>query len=386
MKVFKLIFKNALRHKLRSLLTIIGISVALVAFGLLRTVVTAWNAGIDASQADRLITRHAVSFIFPLDYAYRDKIERVPGVSKMSFASWFGGVYIDKSQFFARMAVEAETFFEVYSEFLVTDQELADFKKERNACIIGEGIARQYNIKIGDIIPLDGDIYPGKWEFVVRGIYRARDKTTDTSQLLFHWEYLNQRMEQESPGRANEVGWYIIKVDNPNNSADISARIDAQFANSSAETKTETERAFAQGFLASTGAILTAMDVMSFLIVGIIMLVLANTMIMAARERTREYAVFKALGFSGGHLLGLIMGESLLISALGGGLGLFLLFPIITGFEQAIPKGIFPVFQLEPVTVILALTAVLFIGVAAALLPVQRALSTRIIDGFRFVG
>lgn len=386
MKVFKLVFKNALRHKLRSLLTIIGISVALVAFGLLRTVVTAWNAGIDASQADRLITRHSVSFIFPLDYAYRDKIAQVPGIVKMSFSSWFGGIYIDKSQFFARLAVEAETFFDVYSEFLLSEKELADFKKERNACIIGEGIARQYGIKIGDIMPLEGDIYPGRWEFVVRGIYRARDKVTDTSQMLFHWEYLNQRLEQESPGRANQVGWYIIKVDNPNNAADISARIDAQFVNSSAETKTETERAFAQGFLASTSAILTAMDVMSFLIVGIIMLVLANTMIMAARERTREYAVFKALGFSGGHLLGLIMGESLLISALGGGLGLFLLFPIITGFEQAIPKGIFPVFQLEPVTVILALSAVLFIGIAAALLPVQRALSTRIIDGFRFVG
>jgi len=386
MKVFKLVFKNALRHKLRSLLTIIGISVALVAFGLLRTVVTAWNAGIDASQADRLITRHSVSFIFPLDYAYRDKIAQVPGIVKMSFSSWFGGIYIDKSQFFARLAVEAETFFDVYSEFLLSEKELADFKKERNACIIGEGIARQYGIKIGDIMPLEGDIYPGRWEFVVRGIYRARDKVTDTSQMLFHWEYLNQRLEQESPGRANQVGWYIIKVDNPNNAAEISARIDAQFVNSSAETKTETERAFAQGFLASTSAILTAMDVMSFLIVGIIMLVLANTMIMAARERTREYAVFKALGFSGGHLLGLIMGESLLISALGGGLGLFLLFPIITGFEQAIPKGIFPVFQLEPVTVILALSAVLFIGIAAALLPVQRALSTRIIDGFRFVG
>ena len=386
MKVFKLMIKNALRHKLRSLLTIVGISVALVAFGLLRTVVTAWNAGIDASQADRLITRHSVSFIFPLDYAYRDKIARVPGVINMSFASWFGGVYIDKSQFFARMAVEAETFFDVYSEYLVTTQELSDFKKERNACIIGEGIARQYNIKIGDIMPLEGDIYPGKWEFVVRGIYRARDKTTDTSQMLFQWEYLNQRMEQESPGRANEVGWYIIKVDNPTHAADISALIDEQFVNSSAETKTETERAFAQGFLASTGAILTAMNVMSFLIVGIIMLVLANTMIMSARERTREYAVFKALGFSGSHLLGLIMGESLLISALGGGLGIFLLFPVIAGFEQAIPKGIFPVFQLEPITLVLSLSAVLFIGIAAALLPVQRALTTRIIDGFRFVG
>ncbi len=386
MKVFKLILKNALRHKLRTVLTILGIAVAMVAFGLLRTVVTAWNIGVEASQADRLITRHSVSFIFPLNFAYRDKIAKVPGVDMVSYANWFGGVYIDKTQFFARMAIDAETYFKVYSEFLLSDNELADFQKERNACVVGEGIARQYKLKIGDIMPLEGDIYPGQWEFVIRGIYRGKNKNTDTSQMLFHWNYLNQRMEQEDPSRANEVGWYIIKIDDPNRSGEISAAVDAEFANSSAETKTETERAFQQGFVASTSAILTAMNVMSFLIVGIIMLVLANTMVMSARERTREFAVFKALGFSGGHLIGLIMGESLLISGLGGALGLVLSFPIITGFAQAIPKGIFPVFQLEPITIILGLSAVLVIGLAAGIFPVQRALSTRIIDGFRFVG
>jgi putative ABC transport system permease protein len=386
MRILKLVTKNALRHKLRTFLTIVGIGVAMVAFGLLRTVVTAWNAGVDASQADRLITRHAVSFIFPLDYAYRDKIADVPGVVKISYANWFGGVYIDKTQFFARMGVDAETYFDVYSEYILSDKERNDFQQQRNACIIGEGIARQYNLKIGDIMPLEGDIYPGQWEFVVRGIYRAKNKTTDTSQMLFHWNYLNERMVQEAPARANEVGWYVIKVDKPEHAGDISAQIDAHFKNSAAETKTETERAFQQGFLASTGAILTAMNVMSFLIIGIIMLVLANTMIMSARERTREYSVFKALGFSRPHLTGLIMGESLLISALGGGIGLVLTFPIVAGFEQAIPKGFFPVFQIEPITLILAVLAVLFIGILSGLFPLQRILSTRIIDGFRFVG
>jgi putative ABC transport system permease protein len=386
MRILKLVIKNALRHKLRTFLTILGISVAMIAFGLLRTVVTAWNIGVDASQADRLITRHAVSFIFPLDYAYRDKIAKVPGVKQVSYANWFGGVYIDKTQFFARLGVDADTYFDLYSEFALSDKELNDFRSERNACIIGEGIARQYKLEIGDIIPLEGDIYPGQWEFVVRGIYKAKNKTTDTSQMLFHWKYLNERMEQEAPSRANEVGWYVVRVEKAQYAGDVSAQIDAQFRNSAAETKTETERAFQQGFLQSTGAILTAMDVMSFLIVGIIMLVLANTMIMSARERTREYAVFKALGFSRPHLTGLIMGESLLISALGGGLGVFLTFPIVAGFEQAIPKGFFPVFQIEPITLFLALTAVLFIGFVAGLFPLQRVLTTRIIDGFRFVG
>jgi putative ABC transport system permease protein len=386
MRILKLVTKNALRHKLRTLLTIVGISVAMIAFGLLRTVVTAWNVGVDASQADRLITRHAVSFIFPLDYAYRDKIANIPGVKNVSYANWFGGVYIDKTQFFARMGVDSETYFDLYSEYLLSEKELSDFKQQRNSCIIGEGIARQYNLKIGDIIPLEGDIYPGQWEFVVSGIYKAKDKTTDTSQMLFHWKYLNERMDQELSGRANEVGWYIIRVDKPENAGDISAQIDAQFKNSAAETKTETERAFQQGFLASTSAILTAMNVMSFLIVGIIMLVLANTMIMSARERTREYAVLKALGFSRPHLTGLIMGESLLISALGGGIGLAFTFPMVAGFEQAIPKGFFPVFQIEPITMIIAVLSVLLIGIIAGLFPLQRVLSTRIIDGFRFVG
>jgi putative ABC transport system permease protein len=386
MRILKLVLKNALRHKLRTFLTIVGISVAMIAFALLRTVVTAWNIGVDASQADRLITRHAVSFIFPLDYAYKDKIAKIPGVKEVSYANWFGGVYIDKTQFFARMGVDADTYFDLYSEFLLSEKELNDFKGQRNACVIGEGIARQYKLNIGDIMPLEGDIYPGQWEFVVRGIYKAKNKTTDTSQMLFHWKYLNERMEQESPARANEVGWYIIRVDNPQHAGDISAQIDEQFKNSAAETKTETERAFQQGFLQSTGAILTAMDVMSFLIVGIIMLVLANTMIMSARERTREYAVFKALGFSRPHLTGLILGESLLISALGGGLGLLLTFPMVAGFEQAIPKGFFPVFQIEPITLVLAIVAVLFIGIVAGLFPLQRVFSTRIIDGFRFVG
>jgi putative ABC transport system permease protein len=386
MKVIKLIFKNAFRHKLRTLLTIIGISIAVLAFGLLRTVVSAWYAGVEASAADRLITRHAVSFIMPLAYAYRDKIAKVPGVEIVSYANWFGGVYIDKTQFFARMGVDPDTYFNVYPEFLISPEELENFKKERNACIIGEAIAKQYNLKIGDLMPLEGDIYPGQWEFVVRGIYHPKTTSVDGSQMLFSWDYLNQRMEQEMPERANDVGWYIVKIDNPDNAANVSENIDALFKNSPAETKTETERAFQQGFVSASGAIITAMNVMSFMIIGIIMLVLGNTMIMAARERTREYAVFKALGFSGKHLSTIIMGESLFISILGGGLGLAITFPVIAAFAALLPKGWFPIFQLEPITIVLALSAVFFIGVAAAMFPIQRALTTRIIDGFRFVG
>lgn len=386
MKVLKLIFKNALRHKLRTSLTIVGIIIAVIAFGLLRTVVTVWDSSVDAASANRLITRQAVSFIFPLPYAYKEKIKSIDGVKNLSFANWFGGVYKDKSNFFTRLAVDAESIFDVMQEFVISDKELADFKKEKNSCIIGADIAKQYNIKVGDQMVLDGDIFPGRWEFVVRGIYKPRNKNTDDTQMLFHWTYVDERMKVESPTRAGKVGWYIVLIDDPSRSAEISEKIDALFRNSSAETKTETEKAFTQGFVSASGAIISAMNFMSFVIIGIIMLVLANTMIMSSRERTREYAVLKTLGFSGFHLIGLIFGESFLISILGGGIGIALTYPIVAGFEQAIPKGFFPFFYIEPITTILALSAALLIGILASIFPIHKALRTSIVEGFRFVG
>ncbi len=386
MEILKLIIRNSFRHKLRAILTVLGIAIAVIAFGLLRTVVTAWYAGVESSSVDRLVARDAVSFIFPLPYSYLEKISQIQGVETVSYANWFGGTYIDKNQFFSRLAIDADNYFDVYPEFLLSKKELTDFKKERNSCVIGSDIAKQYHLKVGDVMSLDGDIFPGRWDFVIRGIYQPKNKTTDATQMLFHWDYLNERMKQETPGRANQIGWFIIKINDPDKASVVSDRVDALFKNSSAETKTETERAFQQGFIASSSAIITSMNVMSFVIVGIILLVLANTMIMSARERTKEYAVFKAIGFNASHLTELIMGESLFISILGGGLGLLLTFPIIAGFEANIPKGFFPIFQIEPITLILAVIAVLFIGIAAAIFPLQRALATKIVDGLRFVG
>jgi putative ABC transport system permease protein len=386
MKILKLIIKNTLRHKLRTLLTIFGIAIAVIAFGLLRTVVTAWYSSEKATAPNRLIVRQAVSFIFPLPYSYLDKIQRVPGVKEVTFANWFGGTYIDKSQFFARLGVDADTYFDVYNEYLLPKDELATFKKERNSCVIGVDIAKKYNLKIGDVMTLEGDIYPGSWEFVVRGIYKPKYEYTDATQMLFHWSYLDERMKQDMPGRAGDVGWYIVLIKDASQSAVISKEIDELFANSPAETKTETESAFQQGFIQSSSAIITSMNFISFIIIGIIMLVLANTMIMAARERTREYAVLKTLGFSGKHIAGIIMGESLFISALGGILGLLLTYPLVAAFAEVIPKGMFPIFQIEPITIILAVGTVLLIGVVAAIFPIQRAMRTNIVEGFRFVG
>ena len=386
MSMLKLIAKNSFRHTLRVILTIIGISIAVLAFGLLRTVVTAWSAGVAASSPNRLVTRQAISFIFTLPYAYKDKIATIPGIDQVSYFNWFGGTYIDKSQFFARVACDPETLFKVYPEYQLSPSEKAKFLSERNACIVGNETAKRYNLKIGDIMNIDGDIYPGKWQFVVRGIYTPRTKSDDATQMFFHWNYLNERMKADYPNRADEIGWYVIKIKDAGASATISQRIDNLFKNSRAETKSETEGQFQQGFVASSGAIIGAINIMSYLIIGIILLVLCNTMIMTARERTREYAVLKTLGFTGKHLFTFIAGEALIISCIGALIGLSLLIPIVQGFESFLPKGWFPVFNIENSTYLMAGSSALLVGIIASIVPIYRALNTRIVDGLRFNG
>ncbi|HSK29031.1 MAG TPA: FtsX-like permease family protein [Candidatus Limnocylindria bacterium] len=386
MELFRLMLRNVLRHKLRGLLTVVGVGVAVMAFALLQTVVSAWYAGVDAAAANRLITRHAVSFVFSLPLAYRDRIAQVPGVNRVTYASWFSGVYIDKSQFFARLAVDSDTFFEVYPEFLIEREQFESFKRERNAAVIGVDIAKRYNLKIGDNMLLEGDVFPGQWEFVVRAIYEPRDQTTDPASMMFHYKYLEERVRQEMPQRSGEIGWYIVRVDNPDNSAAISQEIDTLFANSRAETKTETERAFQQNFLSAASAVITAMNVMSFVIIGIILLVVGNTMIMSARERTHEFAVLKALGFSGGQLFFLIAGEALVLSLMGSAAGLLVTIPAVEGFQTALPKGWFPVFYVKPETILIGGAAGFAVGLIASIIPLRRVLTTRIVEGLRYVG
>jgi putative ABC transport system permease protein len=388
MKIFKLIFKNAFRHKLRSVLTIAGIAIAVMSFGFMRTIVTAWYAGVEGAAANRLITRHSVSFIFPLPYAYRDQIQRIPGVNEVSYANWFGGIYGDPANwdnFFPRLAVDPETYFSLYPEFVLTKDELQAFQQDRRACVIGKKLALQHGFKIGDVIPVDGDIYPGKWEFVVRAIYTGKDATIDETQMLFQWKYLDEQIKQTQAGREGNVGWYIIKVNTQNDIPAVSRVIDDEYRNSRAGTKTETEKEFQQSFVSMSSAIITSVKVVSFVIIGIILLVLANTIVMAVRERTREYAVLKTLGFTTLHITGLIAGESLLLSVAGGILGLLLTFPICAAFAKVLPT-FFPVFNVEPLTIALASGAALLSGVIAAVFPTARIVRMRIVDGLRTLG
>jgi putative ABC transport system permease protein len=388
MKLVKIVFKNLFRHRLRTVLTILGIATAVMAFGLIRTIVGAWNAGVAASAANRMITRHSVSFIFPVPLPYRQAIARVPNVAAVSWANWFGGVYGDPNDFknfWPRIAVDPETYFDLYPEFQLPPDQLAAFKKERNACVIGRKLAAQHGFKLGDVITMEGDIFPGRWEWVVRGIYTGRDQTVDETQMFFQWNYLYEQVQAREPGRPVDAGWYILRVQPAEAMPKVASAIDQQFLNSRAPTKTESEKAFQQSFVAMSSAIITSLQVISIVIVGIILLVLANTILMAVRERTREYAVLKTLGFSRRHLLTLIFGESLVIAVCGGLLGLALTFPMVAGFGKALPT-FFPIINVAPLTIVLALGAALIAGAIAAFLPATRVVRTPIVAGLRTVG
>lgn len=387
MKIFKLVFKNAFRHKLRTILTMIALAVVVMAFVLMRMIIGAWNAGVAGSSANRLVVVHRVSFIFQLPYAYGDRIRRLPGVSNITWADWFGGIYIDRKfeNFFARYAVEGENFFKIYPEFKVPPDQMEAFTKERNACIIGIKTAQQHNFKLGDTIQLTGDIYPGQWDFIVRGIYVGKDKSTDETGMFFHWDYLDERLKQTVPRRAGQVGWYVVELGKATDGPRISQQIDDMFKSSNAPTKAETEKAFQQSFVSMSGAIIKAIDVVSFVIIGVILLVLVNTMAMTARERIKEYAVLKTLGYTGAHIFGLIGGESLMIGAAGGALGLLLSYPAIQGFQAMLPTW-FPI--IPPLGLIMTTAGLiaLLVGIVAAIFPSLRATRMRIADGLRQTG
>jgi putative ABC transport system permease protein len=385
MFILKLLFKNAFRRRLRTSLTLLSIAIAIMAFGLLRTVVSAWYSGVEASSASRLITRNAVSLVFPLPLAYKDRIRQVEGVTQVSYGNWFGGIYIDRKNFFPNLAVEPHTYLDLYPEFILSPEQRQAFLRDRKGAMAGRKLAERFKWKIGDLITLQGTIFPGNWEFVLRGFYRGRDENVDENQFFFHWDYLNETLKKTVPRRADRVGFYMIGVDHPNNSPIVVQAIDRTFKNSLAETLTETEKAFTLSFISMSEAIIVAIQVVSFVVIGIIVAVVANTMSMAARERAWEYAVFKTLGFGGWHIAGLILGESLLITLMGCALGMGITFPAAYIFKKAVPMYL-PVFQVEETTLYLDLIASLGVGILSALLPAWRAIQVRIADGLRRIG
>ncbi|WMY10165.1 ABC transporter permease [Paraburkholderia phenoliruptrix] len=384
MYLLKLITRNALRHKLRTLLTVFGLLIAVLAYGLLHTVVDAWYAGAAAASNARLVTRNAISLVFPLPLSYENRIRGVEGVTIVARSNWFGGVYREPKNFFAQFAV-SDNYLDLYPEFILPTQQRNDYERDRKGCLIGRQLASQFGFKIGDVIPIKGTIYPGTWEFVVRGILDGRDESTITRQLIFHWDYLNETL-RKTPGRkADQVGVYVLGIASPDEAAAISRNVDNVFRNSLAETLTETEQAFQLGFVAMSNQIIAAIQLVSYVVIVIIMAVMANAMAMSARERTVEYATLKALGFGPAFLALLMFGESLTICVVGGGLGILATPPAASFFKQA-TGGVFPVFHMSRETMLLQAACALVVGLAAAIIPALQAARVKIVEGLRAIG
>ncbi|MDR5809021.1 ABC transporter permease [Caballeronia sp. LZ019] len=384
MYVLKLILRNATRHKLRTALTVLGLTIAVLAYGLLHTVVDAWYAGAAAASNARLVTRNAISLVFPLPLAYENRIRGVDGVTMVARSNWFGGVYRDPKNFFAQFAV-SDNYLDLYPEFIISPQARADYQRDRKGCLIGRQLATQYGFKVGDVIPLKGTIYPGTWDFVVRGIMEGREESTITRQLVFHWEYLNETIRKTTKRNVDQVGVYVVGIDNSDHAAAVSRNIDSVFKNSLAETLTETEQAFQLGFVAMSNQIIAAIRVVSYVVILIIMAVMANAMAMSARERTVEYATLKALGLGPTFLSVLVFGESLAICAIGGGIGMLLTPPAAVVFQHA-TGGVFPVFRVSHETMFLQAVCALAVALAAAVVPAFQASRVRIVEGLRAIG
>ena len=379
-----LVLKNAFRHKLRTILTIVGIIVAITAFGLLRTIVDAWYAGANASSSARLVTRNAVSLVFSLPQTYAQRVRQIPGVASVGSGNWFGGIYISERNFFPQFAITASSYLDMYPEYLLPPEERKAFLTDRTGAIAGRKLAEQYGWKTGDQIPLKGTIFPGTWTFTLRGIYDGADKGTDQSTFFFHWDYLNETVKKQFPRRGDQSGFLVVLLKDPQQAAEVSQAIDATFKNSLAETLTETEKAFQLGFVAMTEAILLAIQAVSFVVIVIIMAVMANTMAMTARERYGEYATMKALGFGNGYIAILIFAESIGIALVGGVAGIALTFPLARAFADAM-GSLFPIFFVSEDTVLMQLGAAFVIGIVAAGIPAWNAARVRIVDGLRTV-
>jgi len=378
--------RNALRNKFRTSLTVVGAAVAVMAFIMLRTVLSAWSVAADHAAKDRLGTRHKVSFILPLPKKYIDTVRAVPGVKQACYANWFGAKDPkDENSFFASIAVDP-TCLEVFDEMLIPASEREAWLADRKGAIVGDVLAKKLGVKVGDRITLSGTIYPGDWQFTVDGIYKATRKSIDRSQFMFHWDYLNESIPER---RRDQIGWITTRIDEPSRGAAISAEIDRIFDEKDVQTATMSERAMNLSFMAMLSALLKALDIVSAIILLIMMMILGNTVAMAVRERTREYGVLRAVGFSPRHIGIFIVGEAVTVGLLSGFVGLALAYPIVElgmgRFLEENMGGMFPYFRIEISTMIAAVFLAVALSTLAAVLPAYQASKLSVTDALRRV-
>jgi putative ABC transport system permease protein len=382
MKYARLIFANLFRKKVRLMLTIGSFAVALFLFAFLAVVKDAFGRGADVAGADRLVTINRTSIINPLPLSYRDKIARIPGVKNVTHNNWFGGIYQDEKNFFPQFVIDPENQRKVFPELIVPDDQWKAFVNDRTGAIAGARTAERFHWKIGDRIPIKTTLYGGgSWEFNLVGIYHGKRPQDDETQFWFQWDYFEERVPDRVKG---QIGWYVLRLDSPDDAVRVAKTIDDEFANSPFETKTQTESAFAANWVKQFGNI-------SFLILSIgvvvfftLLLVTGNTMAISVRERTSELAVFKAIGFSDRAVLFFVLAESLMISVIGGLLGLLLATVAVPALGKAL-NGLLPNLILAPSILALGLLVAVAVGIISGLLPGIGAMRMRVVNALRRV-
>jgi putative ABC transport system permease protein len=380
MKFFGLIRANLFRKKIRFILTIGSFAVALCLFGVLAVVRMAFSGGVDIAGADRLVVINRTSIIQPLPLAYSDKIRRIPGVKEITYANWFGGVYQDERNFFPQFAMDVDNWRKVYPEFNIPEEQWQNFAKDRQGAIAGAATAKRFGWKVGDRIPIKGTFLGGVWEFNLDGIYHGTRQADDETQFWFQWK----RYEEQVPAQyKGHVGWYTVKVEHPDDSLRVSKAIDSEFANSPFETHTDTEKAFAAGWVKQFGNIQFLIMAIGGVVFFTLLLVTGNTMAIAVRERTGELAVLKAVGYSDRFVLLFVLFESLLIAVIGGALGLGLAKLFTLGGDPT--RGLLPFFVLPGKAILAGLGITLVVGAASGVIPAVGAMRLRVVDALRRV-
>lgn len=379
MNTVSLMFVNFRRKRIRKLLTVCSFAIALFLFGLLAIIHTAFYQGIEIAGADRLIVRNKISLIMPLPYSYYEKLKQIEGVDLVSFAFWFGGVYQTERNFFMQFAVDTETWSQMFPEFIIPPEQLKAFTEDRQGCIVGQSLAERFNWKVGDRIPLKGTIFPGVWEFNMRGIYQGKRPSDDTSQFWLQYKYL----EENSEWLNGLVGWYYARVDDPDKTLEISRTIDTQFANSPYETTTETEKAFLSSFLKQFGNIKLLILIVGGVGFFTLLLITGSNMAMSIRERTGEIGIMKTLGFSSHRILFMVLAESLIIALTGGGIGLIM--AKLYALRGDPTGGLLPAFYLGPKNIYMGLIISILIGLAAGIIPAVQSMRLKIVDALRRV-
>lgn len=380
MKFLPLLWSSLWRKKIRTIFTLLSVFVAFLLFGLLMTIRGAFSFGVDIAGLDRLVLIHKVALIMPLPVSYKERLAATEGVSIVSHQTWFGGVYQDPANFFAQMVVEPEPFMKIYPEFVIPEEQVKAWLADRQGAIVGVDLAKRFGWKVGDRIPITGTIWQPKqgqtWEFNIVGMYDG-GQGVDKTQFFFRYDYLD---ENRAAGEGL-VGWYVVKIADPSQAQQMGAKFDSMFANSSAETKTTTEKGFVEGFAKQVGDIGAIMVAILVAVLFTMLLVAANTMAQSVRERTSEMGVLKTLGFSNASILSLILGESVLIAVLGGSLGLAAAWVIVQGGDPT--NGMLPIFILPTRDVVLGGVMIVLLGLIAGALPAFNAMNLKITDALR---